>query len=192
MLFNILFVLLAFFCGSLPLALWLGKIFVRRDIRQVGDGNPGATNLLKAGGMVWGAVGYALEFAKGALPVVLAQQAGIHSGGWLVAIAIAPSLGHAYSPFLGFRGGKALATMLGAWIGLTLWRVPLVIIPTLLLLHGWLKPDGWVVLFTCAAVAIYLWVSASEASLWGVLACQTALVVVRHWSEITHPPQRKR
>jgi len=97
------------------------------DIRQYGDGNPGAFNVFCAGGKGWGWLAILLDGLKGAIPVGLANY-WIGLEGWpLVVVAIAPILGHAYSPFLKFRGGKALAVTFGVWTGLTLWLVPTIL-----------------------------------------------------------------
>ncbi len=104
--------------GSLPFSYWLGKIFIRKDIRRFGDGNPGGANALKAGGVKLGAPAMFLDGLKGLLPVLFARLSGDVSGWWLVPVALAPILGHAFSPFLHFHGGKAVAATIGVWLGL--------------------------------------------------------------------------
>ncbi len=123
----LLWTLIAFSCGALPLSYWLGRVALHTDIRTYGDGNPGASNVFRAGGKGWGTLAMLLDFAKGALPVGLAHYAVGLTGWALVAVALAPVLGHAYSPFLGLHGGKALAVTFGIWCGLTLYVVPLVL-----------------------------------------------------------------
>ena len=95
------------------------------DVRRVGDGNPGAANVFKAGGKVVGLLALMLDVTKAALPVGLAYHNLQIRGLPMVLIAVAPILGHAFSPFLGFKGGKGLATALGVWIGLTIWKASL-------------------------------------------------------------------
>lgn len=119
-----LWVALAFFSGALPFSVWIGALALGQDIQEVGDGNPGSWNVMRAGGRRWGAVAMVLDFLKGALPVGVAHF-GLALQGWpLAAVAIAPVLGHAFSPFLRFHGGKALAVTFGIWAGLSLWLVP--------------------------------------------------------------------
>lgn len=103
-----------------------------------------------------------LDISKAAAPVGWAYfQAGIT--GWpMLLIATAPVLGHAFSPFLRFRGGKALAVAFGVWIGLTLWKLSL---PALLLVLIWRKiidVDGWAVMLALAVLLgiILLWLPA--------------------------------
>jgi glycerol-3-phosphate acyltransferase PlsY len=127
MITNFLFVLLAFLSGSLPFSVWIGRWALQTDIRGVGDGNPGATNVWKAGSKAWGVLAVLLDFAKGAVPVAIFHYGLGGEGGWLTAVSLAPILGHAFSPFLRFRGGKALAVTFGVWTGLTLWFGPTVL-----------------------------------------------------------------
>ncbi len=108
----LLWTALGFLSGSLPFSVWLGKLLTRSDIRRYGDGNPGATNAWRAGGWQIGVPALLLDFLKRALPVGLARfWAGVDGWG-LIPIALAPVLGHAFSPFLRFRGGKAIFVIL--------------------------------------------------------------------------------
>ena len=115
---TVLFAAIAFALGSLPLSWWLGRAVLHVDIRDYHeDHNPGAGNVWRAGGWRLGLVAATLDVGKAALAVGLARAAGL--SGWALApVAVAPLLGHAFSPFLGFRGGKSVATTFGAWIGL--------------------------------------------------------------------------
>jgi glycerol-3-phosphate acyltransferase PlsY len=95
----------------------IGRFFAKKDIRRVGDGNPGGSNVWIAGGWKVGLLAAIVDIFKGYLPVALARHAGLE--GWsLVPICLAPILGHATQPFLGFRGGKALGATGGAWVAL--------------------------------------------------------------------------
>lgn len=111
-----------FLFGSIPFAVLLGKLMLHKDVRNYGDGNPGGTNAWKAGGWRIGPIVTFLEIFKGWLPVYLAKIAGLT--GWdLVPVALAPILGHAFSPFLKFRGGKALGATGGSWLAMIGWIV---------------------------------------------------------------------
>ncbi len=102
-------VLIAFLCGSLPFSVWLGKLFLKVDVRQYGDGNPGAANVFRSGSKAVGLLALMLDVSKAAAPVGLSYyNLGIR-GIPMYLIAIAPMLGHVFSPFLRFRGGKAIA-----------------------------------------------------------------------------------
>jgi len=138
--------LFAFLCGSLPFSVWIGRWVLNVDIRQYGDKNPGTANVFRAGGRGWGVVALFLDFFKGAIPIGLVNWRG-DLGNWgLAVVAIAPVLGHAYSPWLGFRGGKALATTFGIWTGLTLWFGPVILGGCLSFWGVIFLSDGWVIL----------------------------------------------
>lgn len=113
----IIWAMLGFFTGSIPFSVLLSRLFLKDDVRRYGDGNPGGANAWKAGGWSMGVLVTLLDMAKGYLPVMLALNSGIT--GWeIVPVALAPILGHAFSPFLKFRGGKALAATGGVWFAL--------------------------------------------------------------------------
>ena len=97
---------------------WLG-LAAHVDIRDVGDGNPGAFNLWKATGYKLGLLSIFLEFMKGYLPLLILIQGGAVRGWAMVPVAIAPVLGHAFSPFVGGKGGKSIAVSFGVWSAVT-------------------------------------------------------------------------
>ncbi len=114
---DVLYVAAAFLSGSVPWSWLLGK-FKGIDIRKEGSGNTGATNLFRTCGKGVGITGLLLDALKGALPVLAAKQ-GIPGilppvGDWAIALtAIFAVIGHVFSPWLGFKGGKGVATTLG-------------------------------------------------------------------------------
>jgi len=113
--------------GSIPFSLWIGKIFLHTDIRRYGDGSPGATNLARAGSQTLYVIAALLEAFKGTVPVWLAQLLSGITGWELAAVAVAPVMAHAFSPFLKFRGGMGVATTFGVWLALTGWLGPVVL-----------------------------------------------------------------
>jgi glycerol-3-phosphate acyltransferase PlsY len=159
----LLLALIAFLCGSLPFSVWLGKLFLGRDVRKYGDGNPGAANAFKAGGRLVGLLALILDITKAAAPVGLAYHNLGVRGLPMVLIAVAPVLGHAFSPFLGFRGGKALATALGVWIGLTIWKASLAAVIGVLVGMALFTTTGWAVMLAMAILllVILLWMPGS-------------------------------
>jgi glycerol-3-phosphate acyltransferase PlsY len=166
---------------------WLGKIALRKDIRQYGDANPGAANVFRAGSKGWGAIAILLDILKGALPVGLANYgAGIMD--WTLAlIAVAPIAGHAFSPFLRFKGGKAIAVSLGIWCGLTLYQVPLVLGMILGIFIVVLTNDGWSTVFGFACLIVYLLIIAVPAWMLGVWLGNLLIVVYKHRADLKQP-----
>jgi glycerol-3-phosphate acyltransferase PlsY len=107
----------SFLIGGLPFSWFLGKA-AGVDLRRVGSGNPGATNLLRNAGAKWGIPGLLLDAAKGVAPVALAQWLFPDLAAAGVLAAAAAISGHIWTPFLGFRGGKGVATAAGAFLAL--------------------------------------------------------------------------
>lgn len=131
----------AFLSGSLMFSYWLGQ-WRRQNLRVVGDGNPGALNLWKASGYKFGLAGIVLDFCKGYIPILLVMGSDYGQGYAIVPIALAPLAGHAFSPFLRGKGGKAIAVTFGVWSGLTGFEVSLayaVILALLLVVGRWVK-----------------------------------------------------
>lgn len=113
----VLYYLGAGLLGSVPFALLLGRL-KGLDLRTMGSGNPGATNLARGAGFHWGVAAFVLDAGKGYVPILLGPwligDAPWHVlGGGVIAVA-----GHCFSPFLGFRGGKGVATAAGVLAGL--------------------------------------------------------------------------
>ena len=109
----------AYLLGATPssylLARWMGGI----DLREVGSRNLGATNLYRQLGWKAAIPAGLFDLAKGAVPVALATR---FSGGpawWPMIVGLSAVLGHVYSPFVGFKGGKGVATAAGAFLALT-------------------------------------------------------------------------
>jgi glycerol-3-phosphate acyltransferase PlsY len=115
----------AYLFGSIPFGLLLTRALAGVDVRQVGSGNIGATNVGRAAGPAAGIATLVLDAAKGALPVLAAgaflDPAGPGGGAWPAAAGVAAFLGHLFPPWLRFRGGKGVATALGVTLALSPW-----------------------------------------------------------------------
>lgn len=104
--------LAAFSLGSFPTAYFAGRWFGGTDIRRHGSGNVGATNALRVLGKKLGVAVFVVDFMKGFLPVWLAHRFGMEKESALW-IGFGAALGHIFTPFLGFKGGKGVATGAG-------------------------------------------------------------------------------
>jgi glycerol-3-phosphate acyltransferase PlsY len=91
------------------------------DLRSQGSGNTGATNVGRVLGKKWGIFVFLLDLGKGWIAVALAQSVGNLPETWTVTVGVFAVLGHVFSPWLGFRGGKGVATSAGILIGLAPW-----------------------------------------------------------------------
>lgn len=123
---HLVLIIATWLVGSVPWGVVLGRAFKRIDVRQYGSGATGATNTLRVLGWKFSVAVFALDFAKGLLPVLLARW--IDAPGWVVwSVAVASVIGHCWSPYIGFRGGKGMATGGGAAVGLLPWLVFLLV-----------------------------------------------------------------
>jgi glycerol-3-phosphate acyltransferase PlsY len=113
--------ILGYFLGSIPFGLLLTRFAGLGDIRRIGSGNIGATNVLRTGSKGLAALTLALDLAKGAAAVMISQPWGSDA---VLAAALSVVIGHMFPVWLGFRGGKGVATALGVLIPLA-WPVAL-------------------------------------------------------------------
>lgn len=122
--------IVAFLLGSIPFGLIISRLFYKTDIRRSGSGNIGAMNALRTLGKTGAAAVLILDAAKGVIPALIAMRV-LHSTELAAIAAAASVLGHCFSPWLGFKGGKGVATSFGAIFALS-WPAGLVTIA------GWL------------------------------------------------------
>lgn len=146
-------IIISFLFGSIPFGYLLG-LLKGVDIRKRGSGNVGATNVARVLGKKYGVVVYILDFLKGFIPTYIAVKLyGLES--WTVTwVGLAAVLGHMFSPFLGFKGGKGVATASGVLFGIS----PLFGLSVLLLWFTAYKLFGYVSLASilAALAAVYL------------------------------------
>ena len=106
----VLVAVFSYFCGSIPFGLILTQIFIRQDIRKIGSGNIGATNVLRSGNKYLAFLTLILDVSKGYIPVLLTKQ---FFPELLQLSALLAFLGHLFPIWLKFKGGKGVATFLG-------------------------------------------------------------------------------
>lgn len=174
---HLLFILGAYLVGAIP----FGVLVARArgvDIMKVGSGNTGATNVWRTLGKGPGLVVFALDVAKGLIPAAFATQhfgrADVGLGMGLVAV-----LGHSFSPFLKFKGGKGIATGLGALIG----SAPMVALCGFATFMVVLLATRYVSLGSMVAAASLLvwgWIFGSKPLVMAGLAVIATFVIVRH------------
>lgn len=186
---SIAMIVTAFFCGSLPFSVWLGRLFLQRDVRRYGDGNPGTANVFRAGGRLLGVLVLMLDISKAAAPVGAAYFNLGMRGVPMFLVALAPMLGHIFSPFLGFKGGKAIATALGVWIGLTIWKASLPGVVFALLGIALLDNAGWVVLIALGGILGSLLIWNPDPLLLAVLGGQVILLAWTHRADLRRKAQ---
>jgi glycerol-3-phosphate acyltransferase PlsY len=128
--------LLAYAIGGIPFGLIIVKLTTGQDVRASGSGNIGATNVLRTTGRAAGVVTLLLDVAKGWIAVWLAAQMTGGSVLWTGMAALAVLIGHAFPLWLGFNGGKAVASFIGAFAYLTPAPLVAVLLIFLILLYS--------------------------------------------------------
>ena len=157
LLFLAISVILAYLIGSIPVAYIFGRVLKNLDIREHGSGNMGATNAFRVLGKGPGTLVLILDIIKGIIPVtIIANAFGLGDAFSLVIIAVAAVAGHNWTIFLGFKGGKGMATSLGVLIGLAIQLPGLRIVLGLALLI-------WVALFLLSGYVSLASISAAVA-----------------------------
>ncbi|MEW6125763.1 MAG: glycerol-3-phosphate 1-O-acyltransferase PlsY [Acidobacteriota bacterium] len=128
---KILFVFIAYLLGAIPFGYLLVKfVFTEgEDIRKVGSGGIGATNVTRRAGRAAGLMTYVFDVLKGVAAVLLMKMVAPDDYLWIGAAAVAAIIGHIFPVFLGFRGGKGVATGVGVYLALA----PLSVLSTLVL-----------------------------------------------------------
>lgn len=180
---------ITYLCGSLPFSVWLGKLFLKVDVRQIGDGNPGAANVFKAGGKTIGLLSLILDVTKAALPVGLAYQNMEIRGIPMFLIAVAPIIGHVFSPFLGFKGGKGIATALGVWIGLTIWKASLAGLVGTLIGIALTSIPGWALIIGQFGILAMLLVWPPDPIFLLVWLCVVLILLWTHRADLHQHPK---
>ena len=174
----------AYLVGSIPASLLVARIAKGIDIRQHGSGNPGATNVYRVCGPVPGIIAFAADFLKGFLPVLLALRY-LGNGNPLSALAVglACILGHVFTVFLRFKGGKGVATGAGVFFAL----LPLPALFAFILFWVIFFLTGYISLSSIAAAVFlpaYCWISRVPTAVSIVVTAVAAIIIYRHRTNI--------
>jgi glycerol-3-phosphate acyltransferase PlsY len=188
----ILVALLSYLIGSIPSGYIAGGI-AGIDIRKVGSGNIGATNVTRSLGKSYGYPVFAADFGKGLLAVFLANRIAYHAGAGSVELfdivaAVFCVLGNAFPVWLGFRGGKGVAVSAGLLFALMPWAavIAIAIWLALFFLTGYVSLAS-LIATTVLPVAVYLLLHFGKMNEWSFLYVSiglTAFIVFRHRSNI--------
>ena len=179
-------VLLSYLIGSFPTAYILGKATKGIDIRQLGSGNMGATNVFRVLGKGPGIIVLVLDIIKGVLPVVIVSDVlGLNILWQYILLGLAAVCGHNWTIFLKFKGGKGIATSLGVLIGLTIKIAAIrpVLVGTILVWVLCFMSTGFVSLASIVAATLLPAIMAFtnqpfEIVLLGIIFC--GFVILRH------------
>lgn len=172
----------AYLLGSVSSAIIVAKLFGLEDPRQVGSGNPGATNILRYGGKKAAILTLAGDVFKGVIPVVVAHA--FKAEPLVLGLTMAGAfLGHVFPVYHGFKGGKGVATAAGALIALHPW-VGLSLVATWLATAMLTRYSSLSAIVATLASPFYVWWFTREPALIGATAALGALLLWRHRSNI--------
>ena len=172
---------LAYLLGSVPFGVVITRLFGLGDLRKIGSGNIGATNVLRTGNKAAAAATLVLDGAKGAVAVLLARWwTGAEDAAQLAALT--SFLGHLFPVWLGFRGGKGVATFLGTLIALA-WPVGLAACATWLVAAVLFRISSLAALIAAALSSLWCFVFDQGTMLFLVMVL-TVLIYLRHWPNL--------
>ena len=179
----------AYVIGSLPTGYWLTKAIKGLDIRRHGSGNTGATNVGRVLGKPWGITVLIVDIFKGTLAVLLGKAvfyspvSHVSADLYKILCAVAAVSGHNWSVFLGFQGGKGVATSAGALLGAT----PLPLVLSVVVWGAVAKLSGYVCLGSIGSALAYsvlicFFKSSTEMRIFGWMLA--VMMIVKHRSNI--------
>jgi glycerol-3-phosphate acyltransferase PlsY len=175
--------LFGYLLGSVPTGLLLAKFFSKVDPRKTGSKNIGATNIFRTAGKGLGILTLVGDVLKGMIPIGIAIQLGI-SDLWLAAVGLSTFLGHIFPIFLGFRGGKGVATALGVYLVIS----PIAVLIEFLLFAGLVWRWRYISLGSiCCATTIPILIAffRSDSQAYFILSVIiAALILYRHQENI--------
>jgi len=189
--YFVLVALGAFWLGACPFSVWIGHWLLGKDIRQYGDGNPGAANVFRAGGHKAGCLALILDMAKGVPFVFMAHYYFAFPDVVVVAVALCAILGHSFSPLLKFKGGKAVAITFG--VLMVLPEPEMLAAFTVFVLFGFIVigSDAWAVVLGPAGSFAYMAVTRGNSWESLFMLCVLVLFVVKYHRELHTVPRPK-
>jgi len=188
---TVLLALAGFMLGAVPFSVIIGRLFLRKNIQEYGDGNPGAVNVFRAGsGVKIGLFAVFLDIVKG-IPFVFLAHAWLELPALsVVAVGVSAILGHAFSPFLRWHGGKAVSITFGVLLGLLPVYEPIFtfiacVVAGFLLVEN----DSWVVVLGAAASLAFLAVIGEPSWVILLMSFILALYIFKHFDNLRSLPR---
>ena len=174
-------VILAFLIGSLSFAIIIAKLMRAPDPRTVGSGNAGATNILRLAGKQAAIYVFLADGLKGLVAIFFGRFFHIH-GVSLAFVGFAAVIGHVFPVYFNFKGGKGVATMIGALVGLSFW-VGLFVILIWLIAAYFTCYSSVAALLSAVAAPIFMMISTHTNYFFPVLL-MAILIIWKHWENI--------
>lgn len=185
-------ILFSFLIGSFPTAYLITKIFYGKDIRKLGSGNPGATNVFRCVSKIVGIITFVIDAGKGFIPVFVASRLFPAESRYIPILCGSLSvIGHMWTPFLGFKGGKGVATGAGVFLGVFPGATVLsmVVFMTVLFIFKYVSIGSIVASFS---MPIFLAIFGESLPIIVISFCLAVVILWKHKSNIEKIIEKKR
>lgn len=178
--FLALTAVLAYLAGSIPFGIVMARLFGLGDLRKIGSGNIGATNVLRTGNKLAALLTLILDAGKGGFAVLIARAVFAEDAGQIAGFAA--FLGHCFPIYLGFKGGKGVATWLGTLFALA-WPVGIAAAMTWLATAGLFRISSLAALVAALLTPLWAWVLGFPTTI-ALLVALMVLIYIRHHQNI--------
>ncbi len=173
-------ILIGYLLGSIPWGMVLARLMGLGDLRRIGSGNIGATNVLRTGNRKAAALTLLLDMGKGAAAVLIARALWAEDAAQMAALAA--FLGHCYPVWLGFRGGKGVATFIGIMLALS-WKIGLAVCATWLFFAAVFRYSSLAALAAAGFSTMWIFIF-REGEIFFLGVALTVLIYWRHRANI--------
>lgn len=178
---EILLLVGAYLLGSVPTGLLLARS-MGINIRECGSGNIGATNVYRTAGKKLGIMTLIGDCLKGLVPILIAKSLGLPPV-WVAGIGLAAFLGHVYTVFLGFKGGKGVATALGVLLGTAPLAVLFGVLVFAAVLYKW-RYVSLASITAAAVIPVLVWATCGAPEIIGMAVAIGVIVILKHHENI--------
>jgi glycerol-3-phosphate acyltransferase PlsY len=182
--YFVVLLVLAFGLGACPFSVWIGRGILGKNIRNYGDGNPGAYNVMRAGGRWAFAMALVADIGKGVPFVALAYYYFGLPMAMVMAVGLGAILGHAFSPILRLHGGKSLGVTAGVMLALPQHEILISVLIFMLLAFLLTDVDAWRVIFALSAATVYLLIADGLSLEPLFVVCVIAILAVKHLDDL--------
>ena len=172
---------IAYLCGSIPFGLIFSRLGGHGDIREMGSGNIGATNVLRTGNKKLALATLICDVLKGFFPVLIAWRFGAEAA---TAAAVGATLGHIFPVWLGFKGGKGVATAAGVLLGYA-WPIALAAVLTWIVMALVFRYSSLAAVTAAIVVPLYAWIARPEGVAPLAILIISLIVIWRHRTNLS-------
>jgi glycerol-3-phosphate acyltransferase PlsY len=172
---------IAYLCGSIPFGLIFSRLGGHGDIREIGSGNIGATNVLRTGNKKLALATLICDVLKGFFPVLIAWRFGAEAA---TAAAVGATLGHIFPVWLGFKGGKGVATAAGVLLGYA-WPIALAAVLTWIVMALVFRYSSLAAVTAAIVVPLYAWIARPEGVAPLAILIISLIVIWRHRTNLS-------